>query len=111
MQKQNIVFIIAMMCMSCKDRVMIGGVILDSETRKPITKVYISQKDIWKNTLVEDLDSSDRDGHFLYKHALMGKYTDSVFVTLYFFREGGTLTRKIRNGVLDDTVFLPSPRK
>jgi hypothetical protein len=109
MQKQNIIFIFLMICMSCNDRVRVGGVILDRETGKPVAKVYISQRDIAKNTVVPDLDSSDQNGRYDYKHALMGKYTDSVFVTLYFFWGGGTLTRNIRNGTLDDTVFLLLP--
>ncbi len=47
--KKILLLSIALLCTCCKQRVSVGGVILDEKTRKPVAKVYISQKDIFKN--------------------------------------------------------------
>jgi hypothetical protein len=96
---------IALLCISCKQHVAVGGVILDEKTGKPIAKVYISQNDIYKNRAVIDLDSSDQNGRYNYEYPLTGKLTHSVFMTLYFYKDGGELSRNIRNGVQNDTIF------
>jgi hypothetical protein len=96
---------VALLCICCKQQVAVGGVILDEKTGKPVGKVYISQKDILKDRAVIDLDSSDQNGRYNYKYPLTGKLTDSVFVTLYFYKDGGELARNIRNGFQNDTIF------
>jgi hypothetical protein len=107
MKKYLFIFIITELFFSCKQKVSIAGVILNEETRQPVKGVYISQKELVKNTIVGDVDSSDNSGAYKYEHPLSGKITDSGFVTLYYFKTGLTLTRNIRNAVQDDTILLP----
>jgi hypothetical protein len=82
--KKILLLSIALLCTCCKQRVSVGGVILDEKTRKPVAKVYISQKDIFKNTAVEDLDSSDENGRYKYDYLLIGKLTDIYAVIRLF---------------------------
>lgn len=107
MNKRLLILIVSLLTISCRQQISVGGVILDEETKKPVPNVYVSQKELFENTIVKDLDSSDYYGHYKFKYPLRGKLTDGVFVTLYFYKNGLTLSRNIRNGVLDDTVLLP----
>ncbi len=107
MIKRFFVLLVSLILVGCRQQISVGGVILDEETKKPVEIVYVSQKELFENTDVEDLDSSDNKGYYKFRHPLRGKLTDSVFVTLYFFKNGLTLSRNIRNGVLNDTILLP----
>jgi hypothetical protein len=105
--KAVFLFVVSLIFAGCRQQISVGGVILDENTKKPVENVYVSQKNLVENTIVEDLDSSDMNGHYEFRHPLRGRLTDSVFVTLYFFKNGLALSRNIRNGVLNDTVLLP----
>jgi hypothetical protein len=107
MNKGLFALIVLLLIVSCRQKISVAGVILDEETKAPVPNVYVSQKELFENTIVEDLDSSDYNGFYKFKHPLKGKLTDSLFVILYFFKNGLTLSRNIRNGVLDDTVLFP----
>jgi hypothetical protein len=108
MKKMLFAFMITLLLISCNRQVAIEGIILDEETRQPVNGVLVSQKELVKNTVVWDLDSSDAKGFYKYEHMLTGKSADSSFVTLYFFKNGLTLARNIQNGDLNDTLLLPA---
>jgi hypothetical protein len=108
MNKGFFALVVLLLLTGCRQQISVGGVILDEETKKPVVNVYVSQKKLFENTVLEDLDSSDNNGYYKFNHPLRGKLIDNVFVTLYFFKNGLTLSRNIRNGVLDDTVLLPA---
>lgn len=107
MIKRLFLLVVPLVFAACRQRISVGGVILDEETKKPVENVYVSQKQLFKDSVAEDLDSSDINGHYKFMHPLRGKLKDSVFVTLYFFKNGLSLERCIRNGILYDTVLLP----
>jgi hypothetical protein len=87
------------------------GVILDNETKKPLSGVAFSLTKLTNNGQVEPNDFSDSLGHFEFDH-FVGSVEGFDKITLHFSKSGySPVTLTFKNGSEKDTVFLQKTKR